>query len=197
MSEVVEFIAHYAAPDRAKIAFSWNGKHASEFVDANQEFRWEVVKQCFEKPGVVPTALLEALFLADADWAKQAWGAPHHFAQLAGVLLERDGAAVLETFSVGLNASFDTFGACHELQLPPELLISLTASAQKILERPLEERQRICMESALELFKKMKSSTATAGWAKIASGTQVSDVKIVRPRWYHTMGAWLSQARRR
>ena len=193
MTDVTEFVEHYSASNRDRIEFSWNGKHASEFVDANQAFRWEVAGKCIENPNLASPTLLEHLFLADADWAVQAWGAPHHFAQLGSALLERGGSAALDPFAMGFNASFDTYGACHEIQLPSALLTLMTSSASEMLERTLEEKQRVRMESTLELFNKLGNSTAAAGWMRVAPGTQVSNIQIVWPRWYHKVWIWLSR----
>ena len=193
MTDVTEFVEHYSASNRNRIEFSWNGKHASEFVDANQIFRWEVAEQCIENPNLASLTLLEHLFLADADWAVQAWGAPRHFAPLGSALLERGGSAALDSFALGFNASFDTYGACHEIQLPSALLTLMTSSASEMLEHTLEVEQRVRMESTLELFNKLGNSTAAAGWMKVDLGAEVSDIQIVWPRWYHKVWKWLSR----
>jgi hypothetical protein len=187
-----EFIEQYTDSNRKRIEFSWNGKHAGEFVDANQEFRWAVVSQCVANPDQAPLSLLEHLFLADSEWAVQAWGTPRHFSQLSSILLERGGEASLESFSRGFSASFDTFGACHEIQLPPTLLASLASSARDMLSHAVDEKQRTRLEGVLELFEKIGNSTATAGWATIAPGAPVSNIRIVWPRWYHKILRWLS-----
>jgi hypothetical protein len=128
-------LSNYSPSERERIAFAWNGKHAEGFIDANQSFRWAIVKECIANSERVPLPLLEDLFLADADWAVQAWGAPEHFAPLGFVLLVRGGSAALESFAKGFNASFDTFGACHEIQLPAGLLPSLITSVGEMHEQ--------------------------------------------------------------
>jgi len=188
--DIIEFIEHYTHLERERIAFAWNGKHAEGFVDASQSFRWAVVKECLVNSERVPLCLLEDLFLADADWAIQAWGAPEHFAPLGSALLIRGGSAVLESFAKGFNASFDTFGACHEIQLPVDLLPSLITSVREMHECISDERKKVELESTLELFQKLEGPKATAGWVKVAPGAEVSDIRIVWPRWYHKALGW-------
>jgi len=190
MSEIIEFIEHYTPSGRERISFAWNGKHAEEFVDANQSFRWSVVQECLANSERVPLLLLEDLFLADADWAVQAWGVPEHFAPLGGALLVRGGSAALESFSKGFNASFDTFGACHEIQLPMGLLPSLVTSVREMREHLTDEQQKARLESTLELFQKLERRAAAAGWVKIVPSMEVSDIGIVRPRWYRKAWGW-------
>ncbi len=185
MSDIIEFIDHYTPSERERIAFAWNGKHAEGFVDANQSFRWAVVKECIVNSERVPLCLLEDLFLADADWAIQAWGAPENFALLGSVLLTRGGSALLDSFAKGFNASFDTFGALHEIQLPVDLWPSLITSVREMHELVSDERKKVEMENTLELFQKLEGPKATAGWVKVAPRTEVSDIRIVWPRWYH------------
>lgn len=193
MPNIVEFIDQYTTSDYKAIAFAWNGKHSAEFVDANQSFRWSVVKECIANSENAPMHLLEDLFLADADWAVQAWGAPEHFALLGRTLLIRGGCAVLQSFAKGFNASFDTFGACHEIQLPADLLPLLISSVREMNEIATDERQKAMWESTLELFLKISGQKATDGWVKVAPGTAVSDIRIVWPRWDQKIWGWLTR----
>ncbi|WP_073212200.1 hypothetical protein [Massilia sp. CF038] len=190
MSDIIEFIVHYTPMEREKIAFAWNGKHAAEFIDANQSFRWTVVKECIDNSERVPLSLLEDLFLADAHWAVQAWGTPEHFAQLGCALLVRGGSDALESFAKGFNASFDTFGACHDIQLPVDLLPQLMTSVREMHACVTDERQKVELESTLQLFQKLEGPTATDGWVKIAPKTEVSKIRVVWPRWHHKAWAW-------
>jgi hypothetical protein len=43
MIAATDFISGYAVDQLPQIMFAWNGKHAEEFEDTNQEFRWQVV----------------------------------------------------------------------------------------------------------------------------------------------------------
>src|SRR5437763_1017089 len=125
MPSVAEFVSHYTEVDRPRIAFAWNGKHAQEFSDHNQHFRWEIARHCIEQPAQAPLLLLEDLFSADAQWSVEAWCAPHHFGDIAALFLVRGRTAVIESFVEGLYSSFDTFGACHHIQVPANVLREL------------------------------------------------------------------------
>jgi hypothetical protein len=188
MHKIDAFIEKYSEPDRARIVFAWNGKHAAEFEDANQGFRWAVVQACQASPASAPPLLLEHLFLADSEWSCQAWGSPHHFAELGSALLVRGEEAALSSFAKGFVASFDTFGACRELRLPPELLTRLAHHTQLALAEVSGEEQRKPLEAAAKLFAKLQKGSASQGWVKIAPDTPVSNVRVVWPRWYHK--AW-------
>ena len=182
MNATASFVTRYSAADRPAIDFAWNGKHADQFVDANQQARWDVVAHCINEPGSAPPLLLEHLFLADAAWTREAWGAPHHFAALASLLLQRGGEAVVETFASGLNASFDAFGACHEMKLSPEIAARLVVVASEKAALATDERSRTCLEDAAQLFSTLQQGTASEGWATIPAGTPVQAVRVVRPR---------------
>jgi hypothetical protein len=199
MSSAAEFISQYTASSRGEIDFAWNGKHAADFRDSNQEFRWQVVNLCINQSSLASPLLLEHLFLADAEWAAEAWGSPHHFAQLGSALLEIGQEAVLDSFSKGLVRSFDTFGACHEIQLSKPLLARLSASAKEALSVATEQNHLKRLEAALALFTKLENETATQGWAKVEPGTPVSNIRVVWPRWYHRLwqkisGVWSRRA---
>jgi hypothetical protein len=197
MDIATEFISNYAEASRKRIEFAWNGKHAAEFQDSNQDFRWQVIGLCMSKPGIASSLLLEHLFLADAEWTAEAWGSPHHFAQLASSLLEIGKEAALGSFSKGFVRSFDTFGACHGIQLPKPLLLSLIASAKESLSTATDEDYRKRLEAVVELFEKLDNQTATQGWVKVEPGTPVSDIRVVWPRWYHRLWAKISGSDRR
>lgn len=192
MHAVADFIEKYTEADREKIAFAWNGKHAADFEDANQEFRWKVAKACVASPEQASPLLLGHLFLADSEWSRQAWGSPHHFAELGGALLIRGEEAALSSFTKGFVASFDTFGSCHELRLPAELLGRLAQHAQQALEETNVEEQRKPLQAAAELFAKLQAGSASEGWVKVEPGTPVTSVRVVWPRWYHRVWAKVS-----
>lgn len=187
-----EFISQYTATARGQIDFAWNGKHAAEFQDTNQEFRWQVITLCISQAKHVSTLLLEHLFLADAEWAAEAWGTPQHFAMLGSILLERGQEAVLDSFSKGYVRSFDTFGACHEIQLPKALLVRLAVSVKDSLSLAMDENHQKRLEAVLELFEKLQNNTATQGWVKVDPGTPVSNIRVIWPRWYHKLWAKVS-----
>lgn len=188
MSNIQEFVANYTAADSARVAFAWNGKHAAEFQDANQEFRSAVAAHCIEHPEQASPDLLATLLRADADWSREAWCSPGHFDKLASTLLIRGSEAVLDTFADCLYASFDTYGACHHMQLPQHVLITLSEALQQRIPQCSDAQRKKWLEGALELFDKLQRGVAAQGWATLPPGTPVSNVRVVWPRWYHR--AW-------
>lgn len=192
MSVISDFISQYTQASQVQIGFAWNGKHAQEFEDSNQEFRWQIANQCIAQPESASPVLLEHLFMADAEWTAEAWGSPQHFAQLATVFLERGQEAAVVSFSTGFTRSFDTFGACHEIQLSDHLRSRLTLYAKELLSQTADDSRRKQLEAVIELFAKLESKTATHGWAKVSPGTPVSDIRVVSPHWYHRLWAKLS-----
>jgi len=187
MTAITRFISEYRTADKERIAFAWNGKHAGEFSDANQEFRWAVAKGCIENPALASTELIEHLFLADAEWSRQAWGAPNHFAALGKALLLRGGCCAIDAFSAGLMVSFDTFGACHQIRLPADQLELLIADLKTRLGGCQDEKVKLRLESALELFQKIQADTATTGWQTLRPGAEVKNIRIVSPSWFQRL----------
>jgi hypothetical protein len=185
MTGVDDFISRYTPDLRKHIDFAWNGKHADEFEDLNQVFRWEIVNRCRAQPELASINLLEHLFLADAEWTTEAWGPPRHFANLGELLLKRGQVTALETFSLGYVRSFDTFGACHEIRLNSELLPSLAAASKEVLASAVDECQRKRFEAVFELLAKINSNTATQGWVTVMPNTPLSNLRVVWPRWRH------------
>jgi hypothetical protein len=184
-----DFISRYADDQQPQIKFAWNGKHAEGFEDTNQEFRWQVVAQCIAQPELAPLNLLEHLFLADAEWTAEAWGSPHHFAELGASLLVRGHEAAIDCFSRGYVRSFDTYGACHQIQLSQPLLSKLSVAASEQFAQATEEDQKKRLESVVELLTKIEKNTAAQGWAQIGPGTPVSNIHVVWPLWYHKLWA--------
>jgi hypothetical protein len=194
MPDVSGFIQSYTAGMRDAIAFAWNGKHAAEFQDRNQEFRWMVVKECVANPAASPPQLLADLFIADAEWSKQAWCSPLHFAALGAALLERGDPMSVLAFARGFRTSFDTFGACHSMVVSLDALLQAKSQAQALLSTASEPEDKQLLESALELFAKLEAGTACQGWATAGPGTPVSNVRVVWPRWYHKLWQRLKRA---
>ena len=180
-----------------RICFAWSGKHATEFEDANQGFRWQVVGQCLAAPESASPLLLESLFLADAEWSAEAWCAPPHFAQLGSVLLTRGREGSLGTFAKGFIRSFDTFGACHELELSAGLIDRLRRAADPTTLPETDLAERKALQAVRELLEKLEAGTASEGWAKLAPGTPISNVRVVWPVWYQRIWTRLSSFCRR
>jgi hypothetical protein len=188
MSSIQEYVTNYSVADSARVAFAWNGKHAAEFEDTNQDYRLAVATYCIEHPEQASPELLTTLLRADADWSREAWCSPGHFDQLASTLLIRGREAVLDTFADCLYASFDTYGACHHMRLPQHVLTVLSEALRQRISECSDDQQKKRLEGAFELFDELQRGVATKDWATVPPGTPVSNVRVVWPRWHHR--AW-------
>lgn len=185
--DVRAFVEEYGPELADRIRFAWNGKHASEFGDANQEFRSRVVEYVCASPGDASPQLLADLFTESASWAREAWGSPRGFEELAAALLMRGGEDVLPGFLSGFLQSFDTFAACHQMELDPVLTRRLLLVIEERAATAAASDQRL-WDAGRELFSKLAAGTAFQGFATLAPGTPVANVRIV-PRWRLRVGA--------
>lgn len=179
MTDIEQFVRGYGPGQRRRIEFAWNGKHASEFHDANQEFRSNVVAFVCENSGQGSVELLRDLFIEESKWSVQAWCAPFTFANLGALLLNRGGTDYLSDFLDGFNASFDTFGACHQMDLDPIVASSLVRQVQQQLNEASDERSKTKLESGKQLFEKLQAGNATQGWAVLKPATPVTNIRVV------------------
>ncbi len=179
--DVRSFVRQYGSDDADRIRFAWNGKHATEFVDANQDFRFRAVEYVCAHPGDASPRLLVDLFTESANWAREAWGSPRHFAELGAALLARGGDEVLPQFLSAFLQSFDTFGACHQMRLDPVITRRLLRVVdERAVTAPTADRR--LWDAGRELFSKLAAGTGPQGWVALPPGTPVSDVRVV-PRW--------------
>lgn len=103
-------------------------------------------------------------------------------------MLTQGEEAALTSFATGFVASFDTYGACHQISISPELLARLIRSTREALGIAQDSTQRKALEAALELFSKVQAGSAGKGWISLKTNTDVTNISIVWPRWYHK--AW-------
>jgi hypothetical protein len=194
--ELAEFVRGYGPGHLGRIRFAWNGKHADEFVDANEDFRASVVEYVRERPGEASAELLADLFKEGASWAREAWCSPHGFEEVAAALLARRGEDALPDFSWGFLQSFDTFGACHHMTLEPILARRLQRAAEDGASVAAPEA-RPGWEAMRDLFSKLAAGTAREAWGLVAPGTTVSKVSVL-PGWRLALAAfWKRLLRRR
>lgn len=179
MTDTEQFVRGYETGQRSRIEFAWNGKHASEFHDANQDFRSKVVACICENSGQGSPELLRDLFIEESKWSVEAWCAPFTFAKLGALLLTRGGVDYLPDFLEGFTASFDTFGACHQMELDPIVRSALIRHVQQQLNETSDERTKTKLESGKELFDKLQAGNAGEGWAVLKPGTPVTNVRVV------------------
>jgi hypothetical protein len=177
---VVNFALNYTGEQREAIRFVWNGKHASEFHDENQDFRWSVAGLILSDPDSFPIILVRDLLLEDALWSREAWCAPNHFAGLLSVLLQRGGREYLADFAAAANASFDTFGAAHQVAVSPEKAHELLEETDLQLLVVTDAGHRAQLESSRDLFRKLIEGNATKGWVTVPPGTPVKNIRVVR-----------------
>lgn len=185
--DVRSFVTQYGRDGADRIRFDWNGKHAGEFVDANQAFRFRVVEYVCANPGDASPRLLVDLFTESADWAREAWGAPRNFAKLGAELLSCGGEDVLPQFLSGFLQSFDTFGACHQMKLDPVLTQRLIQITEERAATASSTDRRL-WDAGRELFANLAAGTASQGWAVLPPGTPVTNVRVV-PRRRLMLGA--------
>jgi hypothetical protein len=176
---VIEFAAHYATHQRELIRFAWNGKHSADFFDENQEFRDSIARVVLSEPDSVPIVLVRDILLEDALWSREAWCAPHHFAGLLSILLQRGGREYLIDFAVAMNATFDTFGAAHEIALSPRSAHELLQDTELHLLVETDARRRSELQGARKLFRKMIEGKATDGWVTVPPGTPVKNIRVL------------------
>lgn len=189
--DVQTFVREYKPDLAERVRFAWNGKHASEFVDANQDFRCRVIDHVCSNPGSASPQLLAELFTQSALWAREAWGSPRNFETLVAELLTRCGEDVLPEFLCGFRQSFDTFGACHQMKLDPVVTRRLL---QVVEERTAtaEGADKQLWDAGRELFSKLAAGTASKGWVVLSPGTPVANMRVVS-RWR----IWASELWRR
>jgi hypothetical protein len=183
---VVDFALNHTGDQREAIRFVWNGKHAGEFHDENQSFRWSVAGVILSEPESFPIILVRDLLLEDALWSREAWCAPNHFAGLLSILLQRGGREYLADFAAAANASFDTFGAAHQVAVSPEQAHELLGETDLQLLVVTDARHRGQLESSRDLFRKLIEGNATKGWVTIPSARRLkiseSSAPCLNPR---------------
>jgi hypothetical protein len=109
MLAVKDFVRIYSPEAEPQIAFAWNGKHASEFIDANMQFRREVCSFFQDDKSAFSLPLIAALFKAESLFAKEAWGVNRVVSRLAQELLERGGVEYLDLYLAGARCGMDAY----------------------------------------------------------------------------------------
>jgi hypothetical protein len=178
--QVVNFALSYIGHQRDEIRFVWNGKHASEFHDEHQSFRWALAELILSEPESFPIILVRDLLLEDALWSREAWCAPNHFAGLLSILLQRGGREYLADFAAAMNATFDTYGAAHQVSVSPKQAHGLLEETELQLLVVTDARRRTELESSRDLFRKLIEGAATKGWFTVPPGTPVRNIRVVR-----------------
>jgi hypothetical protein len=190
--EIQAFVVNYSAASIERIRFAWNDKHGADFADANQAFRTEVVEFVVDQPHKAPLELVRDLFLEEASWCREAWGSSRHFSELAETMVKKCGVAYLDDFLKGMMASFDTFGACHQMRLREFEIDEFLQAIEERLKQAPEKRSVSLLESGRDLFKKYRDGTATKGWVLLPPNTPVSNVSEVQPTVLQRIQKWFA-----
>jgi hypothetical protein len=164
-----------------KICFKWNGKHADEFEDENDEFRREVAEFIINSPENVPYELFRDIFIEEAKWAKEAWGTSKVFPMIGEKLLKIGQEDAILDFLTGFVMSFDTYACCHTIDLSG---IDLKRCIKFIDEHISDEENKDSLnmlESGKELFSKYLVGSASEGWVALQPGTPIQNVKVIYP----------------
>ena len=180
-AEIESFVKSYSAAGFNGIRFAWNGKHSSEFSDTNQEYRAQVAAFVIDQPHKAPLALVRDLFLEEAKWCREAWGCSKSFPSLAEALVKKGGVAFLDDFLKGLMTSFDTFVACHQMNLRKYDVDEFSRAIEERLAKEQDKQIRALLESGRELFQKYRDGNASRGWVFLPPDTPVSNVGVVQP----------------
>jgi hypothetical protein len=154
MNHTQQFVNSYStAEDRQRIVFAWNGKHAEEFHDANDEFRQQVLALVLADPAVVPIELVRDLFDAETAMAKEAWGVNTEAVRaLTRELLTRGGPAFVEDFLIGkIGRGMDAYCAAY-FDCPRELAEKLLAEVERRL-ADAEGQRRALLETGTRIFR--------------------------------------------
>lgn len=147
--------------------FEWNGKHAGDFVDANQEFRRAVRQAALGDPSAFPLELFRHLAAEEAEWSREAWCAPEDFPELLAALLRRGGREAIRDFAAAANFTFDTFGAAHEVRLTRDEADEYLDAARELLNSETDEQARAALKSTVELLEKLRDGNAADGWVAV------------------------------
>ncbi len=192
-----EYVTTYPLGGANAISFNWNGRHSADFVDGNQTFRKAVVDYCLANPDSAPPSLLQQLLTADAAWSREAWCAPNHFPTLASLVLCRCDSEVLPVFAKSMNASFDTFGACHQMELDDATIQRHLLELKRLVACEDNPETVTQLTAAQELLHNLAGGTACQGWVRVEPGTPATNVKVIYPPWHrrlwHGIRAWLSK----
>ena len=152
MDDLSRFIASYTDADEPRIAFAWNGKHAKDFRDANNDFRKAVLGAVFKEAAAAPLALIRDLFCAETEYSREAWGIDNRVIALAEIMLARCGRAALMDFLRGKCQSFDASMACGAVRIDQQLAAELLDEAERRLAESTDDRERHLLKVGQKVF---------------------------------------------
>lgn len=89
------------------------------------------------------------------------------------------GREYLVDFAVAMNATFDTFGAAHEVAISQQQARELLRETELHLLIETDARRRSELEGARGLFSKRIEGNAAEGWFVVPPGTPVRNIRVL------------------
>lgn len=123
--DIEKFIENYDEEDLLKVMFDWNGKHADKFVDKNMLFREQVLEVFKKEKSIFSLELIAALYEAETEFARQAWGVNPVVSELAQTLLEKGRTKYVVEYLKGLYRGMDAFIQARQIELSENCLNEL------------------------------------------------------------------------
>lgn len=148
-----EFINTYDESKNSYLCFSWNGKHAEDFKDANLNFRRSVIASVLSDITKAPLPLIRDLYLAETQYAKEAWCVHSSVSMLAESLLMRGGTSEFDNYCKGLQYGFDAFMAAMNINLSIEMKSQLVEICKHRILDQKYEKNKMLYQLLIDKFK--------------------------------------------
>ncbi|RKP57937.1 hypothetical protein D7Z26_00010 [Cohnella endophytica] len=177
--ELLSFSTGYDVSNRNQIIFDWNGKHANEFLDSNQQFRRNIIKFVIENEQVFfPVELYRDLFLEEAKWSVQAWSVGFDFHKLGEKLIRYGKDKFLNDFLIGAFSSFDTYCSSRMMNLKRFEIEAVLEELKKRINDPDCKDFIDKYDSGIELFEGYLKGTQREGLFQLTGDVKVSKLKL-------------------
>jgi hypothetical protein len=181
-----DFLRNYSLSERGRLTI--DAPVEGTFRDGNSLFRKSVIRHVISNPEEAPPSLLQDLFVEEASWAERAGIVSPTFTALAEILLSRTRTMYLTEFLKGFFASFNTFGACHQMNLGETTISPILEEIRCRLRSGPSVSERVRLEAGEALFMKLQNGTAKEGWYSTDGPVKVEAVWTIGP----ARRAWLS-----
>lgn len=178
-SSIDEFLRNYSPSERGRIVI--DAAADAPFRDRNSIFRKDVMRHVISYPEAAPPSLLQDLFVTEASWAERAGIVSPSFTALAEILLSQTGTMYLTEFLTGSVASFNTFGACHQMNLGQATTSAILEEIRCRLRSEPSPSERVVLEAGEALFMKLQSGTAKEGWSSTEGPVGAEAVWTIGP----------------
>lgn len=179
---LLSFSTEYSAQDQPLIMFKWNGKHSTEFIDYNQEFRRNIIKYVLETElPYYSVELIRDLFIEEAKWSVEAWCVGEDFTKLGEKLIEYGKKQYLLDFLIGTFSTFDTYCASRMMNLE-QFEIEYILEELKFRSKDRTNKDLIDKyKSGIELFESYLKGIAREGLYQLNSNVEVKNIQIIKP----------------